>query len=139
MRSRSFTERALTTPPTWTRKPGGKVVKVKNGNSCCDEKQTVNDCSPSTAECQLTCNELITALEDKQSSYSGPDVSFRLAEPFRTTCPHGPILSEKQRLYALKEYFSPTELFLSTTVINNQNFTYLEITKPLLSHFYHGC
>lgn len=34
MRSSSLTERALTTPPAWTRKPGGKDVKVKKGNSC---------------------------------------------------------------------------------------------------------
>lgn len=39
MRSSSLTERALTTPPTWTRKPGGKDVKVKKGNSCKIQKQ----------------------------------------------------------------------------------------------------
>lgn len=39
MRSKSFTERALTTPPTWRRKPGGKAVKVKKGNSCSNEKK----------------------------------------------------------------------------------------------------
>lgn len=34
MRSSSLTERALTTPPTWSRKPEGKDVRVKKGNSC---------------------------------------------------------------------------------------------------------
>lgn len=33
IRSRSFTERALTTPPTWRRNPGGKAVNVKKGYS----------------------------------------------------------------------------------------------------------
>lgn len=33
IRSRSFTERALTTPPKWRRNPGGKEVNVKKGYS----------------------------------------------------------------------------------------------------------
>lgn len=37
IRSRSLTDRALTTPPTWIRNPGGKQVRVKNGNSCARE------------------------------------------------------------------------------------------------------
>lgn len=56
-----------------------------------------------------------------------------------TSEPHvlmDPLYQKRRGFYTVKEHFSHTKLFLSTTVINNQNFTYLEVNKtsidPLL-------